>query len=116
MGRERLSHAQPGMGITRNGIGQGYVTDRVVELLRAEGVEHALVDMGEIRAIGGHPTGGPWCVGLEDPRAPGRIAERIALADKAVATWAATTPCSIRPDDSTTSSSRELAALVGAGI
>jgi thiamine biosynthesis lipoprotein len=82
----RLRLARPGMGITLNGIGQGYVTDRVVELLRAGGVEHALVDMGETRALGSHPTGDPWSVGLEDPRAPGTIAERIPLADRAVAT------------------------------
>lgn len=82
----RVRLARPGMGITLNGIGQGYVTDRVVDLLRAGGVEHALVDMGEIRAVGGHPAGGPWSVGLEDPRAAGKIAERIPLTDRAVAT------------------------------
>lgn len=82
----RLRFARPGMSVTLNGIGQGYITDRVVELLRAGGVEHALVDMGKTRAIGGHPAGGPWSVGLEDPRAPGSVAERIALMDRAVAT------------------------------
>jgi FAD:protein FMN transferase len=82
----RLSFARPGMSVTLNGIGQGYITDRVVELLRAGGVEHALVDMGKTRAIGGHPAGGPWSVGLEDPRAPGTFSERIALKDRAVAT------------------------------
>ena len=82
----RLRFARPGMGVTLNGIGQGYITDRVVELLRAGGVEHALVDMGKTRAIGGHPAGGPWSVGLEDPRAPGTVAERITLVDRAVAT------------------------------
>ncbi len=82
----RLRFARPGMGVTLNGIGQGYITDRVVELLRAGGVEHALVDMGKIRAIGGRPAGGPWSIGLEDPRAPGTVAERIALMDRAVAT------------------------------
>lgn len=82
----RLRFARPGMGVTLNGIGQGYITDRVVELLRAGGVEHALVDMGKTRAIGGHPAGGPWSVGLEDPRAPGTIAERIPLEDRAIAT------------------------------
>ncbi|VFU10962.1 Nitrous oxide reductase accessory protein [Methylocella tundrae] len=82
----RLRLARPGMGITLNGIGQGYVTDRVVELLRGGGVEHALVDMGETRALGAHPDGGSWSVGLEDPRAPGKIVERIPLADRAVAT------------------------------
>ena len=71
----RLRLTRPGMGVTLNGIGQGYITDRVVELLRAGGIEHALVDMGKTRAIGGHPGGGPWSVGLEDPRAPGTFAE-----------------------------------------
>jgi thiamine biosynthesis lipoprotein len=82
----RIRLRRPGMAVTLNGIGQGYVTDRVVELLRAGGVEHALVDMGETRAIGEHPAGGAWSVGLEDPRAPGTIARRIPLTDRAVAT------------------------------
>ena len=86
IGPERLRFARPGMGVTLNGIGQGYITDRVVELLGAGGVEHALVDMGKARAIGGHPAGGPWVVGLDDPRAPGVVAERIPLIDGAVAT------------------------------
>ena len=82
----RVRFGRPGMGVTLNGIGQGYITDRVVELLRSGGIEHALVDMGKTRAIGGHPAGGPWSVGLEDPRAPGVVAERIPLVDRAVAT------------------------------
>lgn len=82
----RLRFRRPGMGVTLNGVGQGYITDRVVELLRRGGVSHALVDMGKTRAIGGHPGGGPWTVGLEDPKAPGSIAERIAIADRSVAT------------------------------
>lgn len=75
-----------GMAITLNGIGQGYITDRVAELLLANGLERALVDMGETRAIGDRPSGGPWLVGLEDPRSPGEIAETIRVRDRAVAT------------------------------
>ena len=40
-----------GMAVTLNGIAQGYVTDKVVDLLRAHGVSHSLVDMGEARAL-----------------------------------------------------------------
>ncbi|MDR3374066.1 MAG: FAD:protein FMN transferase [Ancalomicrobiaceae bacterium] len=82
----QIRFARPGMSVTLNGIGQGYVTDRVVELLRANGIEHALVDMGEIRAVGDRPEGAPWSVGLEDPRSPGQIAESIGLANRAVST------------------------------
>ena len=82
----RISLKAPGMAITLNGIAQGYVTDRVVDLLRNEGIVHALVDMGETRAVGSHPSGNPWTVGLEDPLSPGMITESISLQDRAVAT------------------------------
>ncbi len=78
--------ARPSMCVTLNGIGEGYITDRVVDLLRAGGIEHAMVNMGEIYALGTNPSGEPWSVGLEDPRAPQRIYQRIPLADRAVAT------------------------------
>lgn len=86
VGDDVIAFARPGMAATLNGIGQGYVTDRVTELLRGQGVAHALVDMGEARAIGDRPGGGPWAIGLEDPRRPGAIAETIGLADRAVST------------------------------
>lgn len=82
----RIAFATPSMGVTLNGIAQGYITDRVVELLRAQGIAHALVDMGETRAIGGHPSGTPWSVGIEDPRAPGEVIEEVQLSDCAIAT------------------------------
>ncbi len=84
----RVRLARPGMQLTLNGIAQGYVTDRIVERLRASGIEHALVDMGEIGAIGGHPDGGPWSAGLADPVHPDRIAGTIALQDRSLATSA----------------------------
>ncbi len=82
----RIAFTKPGMAVTLNGIAQGYITDRVVDLLRAAGLDCALVDMGESRAIGTRPGGDPWIVGLEDPLHPGRIAERIAVVNQAVAT------------------------------
>src|SRR5579872_4806628 len=56
-----------GMAVTLNGIAQGYVTDKMVDLLRSQGVAHSLVDMGETRAIGSRPDGRPWEVGVADP-------------------------------------------------
>ena len=43
---------EPGMALTLNGVAQGYMTDRVVELLRGGGLDSCLVDMGEIRSLG----------------------------------------------------------------
>ena len=83
-----ISLAQAGMAITLNGIAQGYITDRVAALLRAGGIEKVLLDLGEVRALGRHPSGRPWQVGLRDPRLPGRIAAVVELSDQAVATSA----------------------------
>jgi thiamine biosynthesis lipoprotein len=67
----------PGMAITLNGLAQGYVTDRIADLLRHEGFEQAVVDLGEWRALGSHPEGRPW-------RAATREGS-IALSDNALA-------------------------------
>jgi thiamine biosynthesis lipoprotein len=49
-----------GMAITLNGIAQGYITDRVADLLRDAGLEQALVALGEQRALGGRADSRPW--------------------------------------------------------
>ncbi len=75
--RDRVAFARPGMALTLNGIAQGWITDRVVDHLRAGGVTSTLVDMGEIRGLGG-----PWRVGVDGGDAS------IALTDRAIATSA----------------------------
>lgn len=54
-----------GQRITLNGLGQGYVTDRVADLLRAQGLDCVLVDLGEQRALGPRHDGKPWLVARE---------------------------------------------------
>lgn len=82
----QIRFLKPNMAITLNGIAQGYITDRVVDLLRSNGMRHALADMGEIRALGTRLHGDAWSVGLEDPVFPGQVAHRLFLVDKAVST------------------------------
>jgi thiamine biosynthesis lipoprotein len=76
----------PGQAVTLNGIAQGWITDRVAELLKARGIENVLVDMGESRAIGDHPEGRPWRLGIPDPSQPSRIRTSFALANRAAST------------------------------
>ncbi|CCE06057.1 Nitrous oxide reductase accessory protein NosX (Required for nitrous oxide reduction), ApbE-like lipoprotein [Bradyrhizobium sp. STM 3843] len=75
-----------GMAVTLNGIAQGYVTDKVVDLLRSQGVGHSLVDMGETRAIGSRPDGRPWEVGIADPNVAGHTETALPIVDRAVST------------------------------
>jgi thiamine biosynthesis lipoprotein len=77
---------RPGMALTLNGVGQGFITDRCSEVLRSYGFSHMLVDMGEPRALAAKPDGSAWKIGLADPREPSRAIHTLSVLDQAVAT------------------------------
>ena len=81
-----VSLARPGMGVSLNGVAQGFITDRCTEVLRAHGFSHMLVDMGEPRALAAKPDGSAWQIGLADPRQPGRALHTLSVLNQAVAT------------------------------
>lgn len=83
----RIVLGRPGMAVTLNGIAQGFITDRLADLLAEAGMEHVLADLGEIRALGPHADGRPWQVGLRNPQS-GDVAEVVALTRGAVASSA----------------------------
>ena len=60
---DRIAFARPGMALTLNGVAQGWITDRIIDILRSAGVTSTLVDMGEIRALGDN-AGAPWRAGI----------------------------------------------------
>lgn len=68
VGKRRIELGRPGMGVTLNSIGQGFVADRIADMLCGHGFTHVYADLGEIRLIGDHPDGRPWRIGLRDPR------------------------------------------------
>ncbi|MBK1876283.1 FAD:protein FMN transferase [Pelagicoccus mobilis] len=74
-----------GAQLTLNGIAQGFITDKIAELLMNEGMADTLVQLGEKRALGQHPAGRPWNIGLADPFSPSEIADVIELSDRALA-------------------------------
>ena len=77
--QDRVAFARPGMAATFNGIAQGYATDRVAEVMRAQGIANVLLDVGEMRAMGQHADGRPWQVGIADPLAPDTIMRTVEL-------------------------------------
>ncbi|KAF0172398.1 MAG: ApbE family lipoprotein [Rhodobacteraceae bacterium] len=70
----------PGMALTFNGIAQGHAADSIAALLRAEGYDNVLIDMGEIIGLG--PT--PWQAAIADPT--GQTLAEIPLQNRALAT------------------------------
>ena len=83
---DRIAFAKPAMALTLNGVAQGYITDRIAALLRAEGFDNVLVNIGEIRAMGAGPDGAGWRIGLAAPQ--GGVEAVLRLSDSAVATSA----------------------------
>ena len=54
-----------GMGVSLNGIAQGYATDRVRATLQAHGIQHAMIDAGETALLGNAPNEKPWSLSIE---------------------------------------------------
>lgn len=84
--KDRVVLRQKGMGLTFNGIGQGYITDKIVTLLRQNGIGQSLIDLGETRAIGPRPDGNPWQIAIADPARANAIVTTVPIANRALAT------------------------------
>src|SRR5262245_7710851 len=84
-GSTTIAFARAGMAITLNSIAQGYITDAIADMLRNEGFESAVVDLGEFRTIGHHPDGHPWRLGIRDGRTPSGVDRMVELEDMALA-------------------------------
>jgi thiamine biosynthesis lipoprotein len=84
--REGIRLKAPGTAVTLNGIAQGFAADRVVAVLRKHGIEHALVNTGEIGTVGGKPDGESWTVGVQHPRRAEAYAALANIAGRCMAT------------------------------
>src|SRR5580704_15828864 len=84
-GAASIAFTRPGMAITLNSIAQGYITDAIADMLRNEGFESAMVDLGEYRALGLHPDGRPWRLGIDNGKVAGNVDGMVELEDMALA-------------------------------
>lgn len=58
----------PGMIIDLGAIAKGYAADQVADILRSNGVESAIIDLGgNIFALGSKPDGSDFKVGIQNP-------------------------------------------------
>jgi thiamine biosynthesis lipoprotein len=83
-----VSLERPGMGITLNGIAQGYAADKVKARLQGLGIANALIDAGEWAALGQPAHSGDWTLGVANPRDAQRLLTGIAIQGRSVATSA----------------------------
>lgn len=77
-----------GMQLDLGGIGKGYAADEVASLLKENGVEHAIIDLGgNIFALGDKPGNKLWTIGVQDPFNPrGKSLGTLQVANKSLVT------------------------------
>jgi thiamine biosynthesis lipoprotein len=74
------------MEIDLGSVAKGYTGDRVIELLRENGVTSALLNLGgNVQALGTKPDGSPWRVAVQDPSGDGCLGV-LEIDDQAVIT------------------------------
>lgn len=81
-----VSFGKPGMRIDLGGIAKGYAVDRGIEILKARGFTHAMVNAGGDTRVSGDRFGKPWVVGIRHPDRKDEVALRIPLTDAAFST------------------------------
>lgn len=86
-GHQAVRFTDPDVQIDLGGIAKGYAVDQAVVTLRDWGITQAFVAAGgDLYAMGESDHGGPWDVGIRDPKDPDRVMASFPLSDGAVAT------------------------------
>jgi thiamine biosynthesis lipoprotein len=76
-----------GARIDLGGVAVGYALDRMVEIVRAAGIERAFLDIsGDMYALGAPDGKEGWEVGIPNPQSPDKIIHRTHIKNEALAT------------------------------
>jgi thiamine biosynthesis lipoprotein len=81
--------ARPGVELDPGGIGKGYAVDRMVEVLKSNGIAIGLVSASgsSIYALGAPPSEPRgWKISIKNPRTPSRTVEDVYLKDQSMST------------------------------
>ncbi len=74
-------------GIDLGGIGKGYASDRIANLLKNKGVKSAIISLGgNVHAICKRNDESEWTVGITDPHNKSQLIGKLKISDKAVIT------------------------------
>ncbi|QXM05764.1 FAD:protein FMN transferase [Crassaminicella indica] len=77
-----------GMRIDLGGIAKGYAADEAYRILKSNGIENAVINLGgNIFTLGTRPDGEIWKIGIQDPFEPtGTYMGIVQFSDKAIVT------------------------------
>lgn len=78
---------QDGVQIDLGGIAKGFLSNRIMEIYRENGIESGLVSLGgNVQVLGTKPDGSQWTIAIQDPDDETAYAGTIKASDKAVIT------------------------------
>src|SRR5260370_30869835 len=80
--------AQSGVEMDPGGIGKGYAVDRMVDILKQNGIRSALLSAAgsSIYALGAPPGESGWKVSIKDPKDTRKSVETVTLKDESMST------------------------------
>ncbi|GHU02654.1 FAD:protein FMN transferase [Betaproteobacteria bacterium] len=67
---QRVSSTNPAVRLDLGGYAKGYALDRAANILRDQGIHHALINIGGNVLALGDKGGRPWRIGIQHPRQP----------------------------------------------
>ncbi len=84
---QQVTFKNKGMEIDLGGIAKGYTSDRVIEILKENGVDSAVISLGgNVKTLNKKPDGSDWRIAVEDPKDSSKFVGILTLSDKAVIT------------------------------
>ena len=65
----QMRSTNPAVRLDLGAVAKGYAVEKIIEHLQELGIKNAIINAGgDIKAIGEHPDGRPWYVGITHPR------------------------------------------------
>lgn len=85
--KSTISFEKKGMQIDLGGIAKGYTSDRVIEILKSYGIEHAMINLGgNVDLLGKKTDGSEWRIAVQDPEDEDSYVGVLSVSDEAVIT------------------------------
>ncbi len=86
--RLTVRFARPGVELDPGGIGKGYAVDRMLDVLRKDGMASALVSASgsSIYALGAPPGEAGWKVRIRDPKNEAKTVTEVTLSNESMST------------------------------
>lgn len=77
-----------GVQFDLGGFGKGYALEKIRELFLSRGVKHAFINFGDssVLAVGSHPAGGNWNIGIRHATKPRKSAHVFRVQNASVST------------------------------